>query len=108
MLIDEFKQYLPHVIFILLMCVHDISINISRRPFKLKKTLSVMVCLSQKTHNIYSLLLSKDLIHWLFCRYVQEQLELDPTDPNYYTFAKIFEAFKVGFKCTCQIHLFVK
>ncbi|CAG2213672.1 CUS1 [Mytilus edulis] len=26
--------------------------------------------------------------------YVQEQLELDPSDPNYYTFAKIFEAFK--------------
>ena len=67
-----------------------------------------MVCLSQKTHNIYSLLLFKDLIYWLFCRYVQEQLELDPTDPNYYTFAKIFEAFKVGFKCSCQIHLFLK
>ncbi|PVD26216.1 hypothetical protein C0Q70_13886 [Pomacea canaliculata] len=27
--------------------------------------------------------------------YVQEQLELDPTDPNYHTFAKIFEAFKI-------------
>ena len=31
------------------------------------------------------------------CRYVQEQLELDPTDPNYHTFAKIFETFKVSF-----------
>ena len=29
-------------------------------------------------------------------RYVQEQLELDPTDPNYFTFAKIFDAFKVS------------
>ncbi|XP_052106749.1 splicing factor 3B subunit 2-like [Mytilus californianus] len=28
--------------------------------------------------------------------YVQEQLELDPSDPNYYTFAKIFEAFKIS------------
>lgn len=26
---------------------------------------------------------------------MQEQLELDPTDPNYHTFAKIFEAFKI-------------
>nr|XP_022332731.1 splicing factor 3B subunit 2-like [Crassostrea virginica] len=28
--------------------------------------------------------------------YVQEQLELDPTDPNYFTFAKIFDAFKIS------------
>lgn len=27
--------------------------------------------------------------------YVQEQLELDPTDPNYHTFSKIFETFKI-------------
>ncbi|XP_059156291.1 splicing factor 3B subunit 2-like [Physella acuta] len=27
--------------------------------------------------------------------YVQEQLELDPTDPSYHTFARIFEAFKI-------------
>lgn len=27
--------------------------------------------------------------------YIQEQLELDPTDPNYHTFAKIFETFKI-------------
>ncbi|KAK6997662.1 splicing factor 3B subunit 2-like isoform X2 [Biomphalaria glabrata] len=27
--------------------------------------------------------------------YVQEQLELDPSDPNYHTFAKIFETFKI-------------
>ncbi|CAL1526202.1 unnamed protein product [Lymnaea stagnalis] len=27
--------------------------------------------------------------------YVQEQLELDPSDPNYHTFARIFEAFKI-------------
>ncbi|CAG5114754.1 unnamed protein product, partial [Candidula unifasciata] len=27
--------------------------------------------------------------------YVQEQLELDPNDMNYHTFAKIFEAFKI-------------
>ncbi|RUS79925.1 hypothetical protein EGW08_012313 [Elysia chlorotica] len=27
--------------------------------------------------------------------YVQEQLELDPMDPNYRTFAKIFETFKI-------------
>ncbi|KAH3853443.1 splicing factor 3B subunit 2-like isoform X2 [Dreissena polymorpha] len=27
--------------------------------------------------------------------YVQEQLDLDPTDPNYFTFSKIFEAFKI-------------
>ncbi|KAH9505181.1 Splicing factor 3B subunit 2 [Bulinus truncatus] len=27
--------------------------------------------------------------------YVQEQLELDPSDPSYHTFAKIFEAFKI-------------
>ncbi|XP_052697192.1 splicing factor 3B subunit 2-like [Crassostrea angulata] len=27
--------------------------------------------------------------------YVQEQLELDPTDPNYFTFTKIFDAFKI-------------
>lgn len=30
-----------------------------------------------------------------YFRYVQEQLELDPTDPNYFTFTKIFDAFKV-------------
>ncbi|KAK7474685.1 hypothetical protein BaRGS_00034050, partial [Batillaria attramentaria] len=28
--------------------------------------------------------------------YVQEQLELDPSDPNYHTFAKIFENFKIA------------
>ncbi|KAL4237418.1 Splicing factor 3B subunit 2 [Mactra antiquata] len=28
--------------------------------------------------------------------YVQEQLDLDPTDPNYFTFSKIFEAFKIA------------
>lgn len=33
-------------------------------------------------------------------RYVQEQLELDPTDPNYFTFAKIFDAFKVRINLT--------
>lgn len=33
-------------------------------------------------------------------RYVQEQLELDPTDPNYFTFAKIFDAFKVRINWT--------
>lgn len=27
--------------------------------------------------------------------YIQEQLELDPTDPNYHTFARIFETFKI-------------
>ncbi|GFR91296.1 splicing factor 3B subunit 2, partial [Elysia marginata] len=27
--------------------------------------------------------------------YIQEQLELDPSDPNYHTFAKIFETFKI-------------
>ena len=31
----------------------------------------------------------------VYYRYVQEQLDLDPTDPNYFTFSKIFEAFKV-------------
>ena len=30
-----------------------------------------------------------------YFRYVQEQLDLDPTDPNYFTFSKIFEMFKV-------------
>ncbi|XP_056020505.1 splicing factor 3B subunit 2-like [Ostrea edulis] len=28
--------------------------------------------------------------------YIQEQLELDPTDPNYFIFSKIFEAFKIS------------
>lgn len=28
--------------------------------------------------------------------YIQEQLELDPSDPNYHTFAKIFENFKIA------------
>lgn len=48
-------------------------------------------------------------------RYVQEQLELDPTDPNYFTFAKIFDAFKVRINltrwqqyvhCSCILCLF--
>lgn len=40
-------------------------------------------------------------------RYVQEQLELDPTDPNYFTFAKIFDAFKVRINLTAVCTLFM-
>ena len=47
-------------------------------------------------NDVYDLCSSK--LFYMF-RYVQEQLELDPTDPNYHTFAKIFETFKV-----CHLH----
>ena len=32
-----------------------------------------------------------------FVRYVQEQLNIDPMDPAYSEFAKIFQAFQVSF-----------